>query len=97
MKIRVLAKHIKFADSCKRVDDSLTPETGRSLGNFCPVAQALTELGYEQVYVGLTMAVVRKGEWRGKFALPPALQAEIQSWDHGFGFRPIEVEIAPLN
>lgn len=93
MKLRVTAQDVRQADQVAKAQH---PECRQDPGARCPTAQALFGRGYAEVYVGTTVTNVRLGEWRGRFRLPPALQAEIESWDHGFGFRPIEVELTPV-
>jgi hypothetical protein len=96
MRLKITKEHVEAAESEARVSEEGADRLP-SPGAICPAAQALLGLGYAQVYVGPRVAVCKKGEWRGRFLLPPALQAQIESWDHGFGFEPIEVELTPAN
>lgn len=90
MRISIQNQDIQLADRADLVVDS------GDAGSYCPTAQALARLGYAEAYVGENYATVKRGEWRGRFALPQALTEQVQAWDSGFGFKAGDYDLLPV-
>lgn len=90
MKLPVIKDDIERADFVRRLGARVDK------GSNCPAAYALKRLGYTQVYVGENFATVRRGDWRGRFALPAALTEQIVAWDVVGLFQAGDFDVTPV-